>query len=407
MAENMYVRLAGQRAEWLIMDPGQAPRLRGEGPIEALAECLADMTWSGTTIGLLPAENVLLTRALVPSKQPRQILQALPYAVEEKLASDVEQCHFALGGRQANGEVSVAVIDRDLFAGWLESLRQANIDPDLVLVDVLQVPLDGTANLLVDGDRLLIRTGDTAGLSFSRDQIAQAIGLLSAAQRENLVLRVATDEREAINLAVSQVNAEYSITCKVIELDTDSFEDLCRGVDRQGLNLLQGEFQVKRATADRKGIWRSVVGLAALAFVLHLCSVLAQGFYLDRQAQEYERAAKGLYAEVFPNDRNVNDIRRRWRAKLGESGSSANGTFISLFSEAAKNLLGSELVLDNVNYNETRGDLIFQVQAPQSEKLVAFVQKLVNAGLKAEIGTISQEEDVVKGSIKIRSGGGV
>jgi general secretion pathway protein L len=327
--------------------------------------------------------------------------------VEEKLASDVEQCHFALGGRQANGEVSVAVIDRDLFAGWLESLRQANIDPDLVLVDVLQVPLDGTANLLVDGDRLLIRTGDTAGLSFSRDQIAQAIGLLSAAQRENLVLRVATDEREAINLAVSQVNAEYSIACKVIELDTDSFEDLCRGVDRQGLNLLQGEFQVKRATADRKGIWRSVVGLAALAFVLHLCSVLAQGFYLDRQAQEYERAAKGLYAEVFPNDRNVNDIRRRWRAKLGESGSSANGTFISLFSEAAKNLLGSELVLDNVNYNETRGDLIFQVQAPQSEKLVAFVQKLVNAGLKAEIGTISQEEDVVKGSIKIRSGGGV
>ncbi len=78
-----------------------------------------------------------------------------------------------------------------------------------------------------------------------------------------------------------------------------------------------------------------------------------------------------------------------------------------MFSEAAKNLLGSELVLDNVNYNETRGDLIFQVQAPQSEKLVAFVQKLVNAGLKAEIGTISQEEDVVKGSIKIRSGGGV
>ena len=150
-----------------------------------------------------------------------------------------------------------------------------------------------------------------------------------------------------------------------------------------------------------------MVWLAALAFVLHLCSVLAQGFYLDRKAQEYERAAKGLYAEVFPNDRNVNDIRRRWRAKLGESGSSANGTFISLFSEAAKNLLGSELVLDNVNYNETRGDLIFQVQAPQSEKLVAFVQKLVNAGLKAEIGTISQEEDVVKGSIKIRSGGGV
>ena len=67
---------------------------------------------------------------------------------------------------------------------------------------------------------------------------------------------------------------------------------------------------------------------------------------------------------------------------------------------------GSDLVLSNINYNDSRGDLILQVQASRSEKMVAFVQQLTAQGLKAEIGTISQEADLVKGSVKIKSGGG-
>jgi len=407
MAENIYIRLAGQRAEWLIMDPAeQYPRLRGEGPIDELGVRLADINWLGSTIVLLRAEDVLLTRASVPSKQARQILQAVPFAVEEQLASEIEDCHFALGNRYDGGEVSVAVVDRRLFEQALAALQVANIWPEMMLVDVLQVPLDGSASLLVDHDRLLIRTGDGAGLSFPLDQMALAIGLLSAAQRADLVIRVAAEQREGINLAISQVNVEYDMTCRVVELDSDSLVYLCRGLDRQGLDLLQGEFQVKQQSTGTSGIWRSVAILGLVAFVLHLSVLFGQGLYLARQAQEFELAAQQLYAEVFPNDRNVNDVRRRWRAKLGQAGNNGSGDFVSLFSEAAKSLSGSDLVLSNINYNDSRGDLILQVQAPRSEKMVAFVQQLTAQGLKAEIGTISQEADLVKGSVKIKSGGG-
>jgi len=50
--------------------------------------------------------------------------------------------------------------------------------------------------------------------------------------------------------------------------------------------------------------------------------------------------------------------------------------------------------------------LILQVQAPRSEQLVGFTEALTARGLNAEIGTISQEANQVKGSIKVRSGGG-
>ena len=64
-------------------------------------------------------------------------------------------------------------------------------------------------------------------------------------------------------------------------------------------------------------------------------------------------------------------------------------------------------MLGSVNYNDSRGDLILQVQAPRSDLLVSFVQTLKGAGLQADIGTINQEADVVKGSIKIKAVGGV
>ena len=407
MTENIYIRLAGQHVEWLVMDPAeQHPRLRGEAPIDELGARLADITWLGSTVVLLQAEDVLLTRASVPSKQARQILQAVPFAVEEQLASDIEDCHFALGGRYDSGEVSVAVVDRRLFEQRLDSLRQVNICPEIVLVDVLQVPLDGSVSLLVDHDRLLIRTGAAAGLSFPLEQMAQAIGLLSVAQRADLIIRVAADQRETIDLAVNQVNAEYNMSCSVVEQDLDSLEYLCRGLDWRGLSLLQGEFQVKQPSTGRRGIWRSVAILGLVAFVLHLTVLFGQGLYLERQAQEFELAAQQLYAEIFPTDRNVNDIRRRWRAKLADAGNNTNSDFVSLFAAAAKNLPGSNLVLGNINHNDSRGDLILQVTASRSETMVAFVQQLTVQGLKAEIGTISQEADVVKGSIKIKSGGG-
>lgn len=407
MTENIYIRLAGQHVEWLVMDPAeQHPRLRGEAPIDELGARLADITWLGSTVVLLQAEDVLLTRASVPSKQARQILQAVPFAVEEQLASDIEDCHFALGGRYDSGEVSVAVVDRRLFEQRLDSLRQVNICPEIVLVDVLQVPLDGSVSLLVDHDRLLIRTGAAAGLSFPLEQMVQAIGLLSVAQRADLIIRVAADQRETIDLAVNQVNAEYNMSCSVVEQDLDSLEYLCRGLDWRGLSLLQGEFQVKQPSTGRRGIWRSVAILGLVAFVLHLTVLFGQGLYLERQAQEFELAAQQLYAEIFPTDRNVNDIRRRWRAKLADAGNNTNSDFVSLFAAAAKNLPGSNLVLGNINYNDSRGDLILQVTASRSETMVAFVQQLTVQGLKAEIGTISQEADVVKGSIKIKSGGG-
>ncbi|MFY8136132.1 MAG: type II secretion system protein GspL, partial [Aquimonas sp.] len=47
---------------------------------------------------LLPAESVLLTRAPRVARSEGLLRQALPFALEERLATPVEQLHFAFSG---------------------------------------------------------------------------------------------------------------------------------------------------------------------------------------------------------------------------------------------------------------------------------------------------------------------
>jgi len=187
-------------------------------------------------------------------------------------------------------------------------------------------------------------------------------------------------------------------------VNESGFHRLCCEFAGTETNLLQGEFKVNEEVSSAQLVWRSVAVLAVIAVALHLATLVGQGWYFDRKSSEYEAEADALYASVFPKDRNVRDLRRRWNAHLGRSESGEN-EFLSLFAASSRGLPGAGLTLNNINFNESRGDLILQVIGKRSEELVEFTQRLTSEGLDAEIGTINQDAGTVRGSIKIRSGG--
>ena len=169
---------------------------------------------------------------------------------------------------------------------------------------------------------------------------------------------------------------------------------------------MQGEFETKREISNGALVWKSAAILAASTFLLHMSLLLGQGIYLDLAGDQYALEVDTLYGEVFPNDRNVRDVRRRWGAHINGGGGLDDGEFLNLFRETAAQLPGSQLTVNNINYNESRGDLILQLTAAQSGHLVSFSELLNKIGLQAEIGTISQQDDSVRGSVKIKSFGG-
>jgi len=420
MAENLFLRLGRvngeDHLEWLLLDEASGIiRLRGEGNRQAFTQISTSVDISGETYVMLRGEDILLTSAKVPSKQPRQILQAVPFIVEESLAQDVEDCHFAIGDRNSAGDVNVAIIDRELLQQRLNLLKELLIQPSTITCDVLQLNAlqknagqaeqENSCQVLLEADRALIRYSQDLGVAVPAHSLAMALTLVPQEKKSQLYIGMSDPDDEAFALTLAQINAELPAPAQITTLDYHPFEQLCRHFDTAAINLLQGQFRVEIKRASRPGSWRSVGILAACVFAVHVLLMLGQGLYFGGKADRLEAEALALYTDVFPNDRNVRDLKRRWRAHLGESNTASGAVFLDLFAGAAKLLPAGSVTLNNVNYNESRGDLVLQLETARSDGLIAYSQTLDKAGYDAVIGTINQGDESVKGSVKIKAVG--
>jgi len=226
-------------------------------------------------------------------------------------------------------------------------------------------------------------------------------------ERELKVL-VEPEEEESISLQVTQWEAELNCPVSRELLDYSAFETLCRNYDNSVINLLQAEFTPVNVKADSSTSWKSVGWVALGCFVLHMLLLTGKGTYLSLEAERFGTQARDLYEEVYPNDKNTRDIKRRWQSHLrGSSAPEQQNDVLSVLAEAGRNMDGSRLQLENVNFSEQRGDLILQIRGASSDRLVEYVQRLVKLGMSAEVGTINvdQEDKSFQGSVRIRQVG--
>ena len=69
---------------------------------------------------IVPASAVLVTESDAPARSAAKLLQVIPFALEERVADEVENLHFAIGERAPDtGRVPVAVVTRARIDAWL------------------------------------------------------------------------------------------------------------------------------------------------------------------------------------------------------------------------------------------------------------------------------------------------
>lgn len=399
MAELFFYRLQDDGFEWLRYNGQGQLAVHGEGDESALRDAALEVDCERVLI--VPGDQVLLTTANVPSKNARQIAQAVPYVIEEQIAADIEDSFFALGERNSEGDVPVAVIDLALMESWVEKLKALELETTRVVAEFSLLSAN-EATAVVDGDQMHVNLPGMAATLPLAD-LPLVVSLLPE-PLEHLQLVVHENSESEIQLVASELSAS-DIEVSVRTTAHAALLELCAGFGGTEINLLQGPYRVERKRKRSQSGWLSVAVLGGVAVFLHLLLQFGQGYYLSTRASGFEQQAMTLYQSIFPKDRNIRDLRRRWNNHLGKSGS-GGGDFVPLFAQSARGLDAAGLTLNNVNFNESRGDLILQVLADQSDALVRYAQQLSNQGLEAEIGTITQEEDGVRGSIRVRQPGG-
>src|SRR5207249_7567462 len=177
MADWLLLRLpraAGEPASWLIADARGAPA----GPPQSGPLTLAAARAPGRRVcALVPGADVLLAEPEIPVKAGAKLQQLVPYALEEQLADDIDDLHFAIGKRASDSiRAPVAVVARALLDEWLATLRSSGIEPEAIHAESDLLPGNPAhAVVLLEEDAVFVRAPGAAPVTLPADALAEAL----------------------------------------------------------------------------------------------------------------------------------------------------------------------------------------------------------------------------------------
>ncbi len=417
MAEYLVIRPAqGARpAQWMRVDGNGA--LLSNVSTGDLAQAAAEQG-AAAAILLAPAPDVLLTSVFIPARSSARVRAALPFALEEALADDVDDLHFASGQRQDDGRVPVAVVARAKLQGWLTALSGVGIEPVRVVAESQGIGrIPGTMTLLVDGATLMFNDGEDT--DFVMQDVKPSDVLVAAGKLGDD--HDAESDPEKGHLVVfcdaeSEARFEHdwiALRHELASVDITVFRDgalpklAATVATGGGINLLQGKFG---RTPEYRAMLRPWKTAAALLLGLCIIAAGAKGVDVWRLSQERTALQQQFNAEyqlVRPGDNReildpVNTVRSLQR---GAGGTSAPPVFLQALEALGAAVSSNEdASIEAISYRA--GVVDIRLVAPDVSTLDAIQQAVAANGIfEASIQSAQQVGDVIDGRIQIRETG--
>ncbi len=336
-----------------------------------LADAMAELETPWRLV--LPVEAVTSCAVQLPTQKTRWLRQALPFAVEELLAEEVELFHLALGAQLADGRHRVYAVREAWLKGWLALCA---LPPVSIHIDADLLPEQGTQLCWLDGRWLL-------GGEIATRMALAAEDWPVLAEQCPLPLHAIAPLSQALPEAVESAQRE-----------DDPY--LWLATQTGGCNLAQGELANREDSQGWKR-WRPLLGLVGLWLVLQWGFNLAQAWQLQYKSNAIAAANVELYRELFPQDTKLVNLRHQLDEHLNQGAASGRNHLLGLMDLAstAVQIDGGLVRVRQLDFSDARGDLALQLQAPDFAALERLRQRLADAGLPVQLGSASRESNGV------------
>ncbi|WP_297794522.1 type II secretion system protein GspL [uncultured Marinobacter sp.] len=412
-----------QLFNWVLHDASGDTQAHGRGDSRDLIEQTLGQNALDNVllIGLVPGDEALFCLADIPAKQSRFILQALPYAVEEQIAQDIDTVHLALGSRTDNG-FRVAAIDRnrmsdwvDLFSDW-EHARLDAIYPDAALLP----ETDGGWSICLDGENSMLISDRGEWLSIQSRNLGMFAHTLATPPSEDVVAEVPVtifgteQELDQQQSAISELRSAGRLVVKLEAIELMPLELLAHAHHHHlshPINLCQGSYGVNSGQASPLRAWKPLIAVASVWFVIQMGVELGMGFYHQQKADVTREQAMAIYREAFPDDRRTHagNVRRVVEGQLRSIGSGGPAAdFITLMKytgdQYSKVPQNQSLTFNSINYSRSRGELVVDIRADTYNRMSALRNGLAQQGLEAQIGSVVNESSGARGRLTVSGG---
>lgn len=429
MADFLVIRI-GENAEtlahWIAVDSGG--RRLGPPVTGPLSEAHIDAR-ERSVIVMVPSADVLTMTADIPIKGGAKLQAALPYALEEFVADDVDKLHFAAGVKRSSGRIPVSVVNRELLDGWLAMLDQAGIVPaSLVAESYGLARIPGTISLLVAENQVVINDGADTELVMQGVSPGDALAAIGAFDDDN---EQAADENSAgeEDIPTLALPKHVLVYCEAEdeekfqhdwiamrqELDSLDIKLLGDGVlprlavtiaTGSGINLLQGPYGRKTDYASYFQPWK-YAAMLLLALAVVMVGVKSAGYYsMKNQLSGMQQQFQTEYQQFVPGAALPRDPTAAVKSLLARTGSTQTPQLFLRSLEQLSNALQQNKSAEIEAISFRAGVVDVRLTAPDVATLDN-IQRTIgqNGQFSATIQSTDQDGDKVNSRIQIQAGG--
>ena len=284
-----------------------------------------------------PAQDVRLMTANVPAKQASKALLAVPYALEDQFAEDVEDLHFAIAaGPDARGEWPVAVVAAQHLRDWLAPFTARGLVPESVIPETLALPWredDRRWTVLAEPGHMTVRAGPMAGFGCLTEDLELFLGLAEGEQKQALRILIT----QGVDLDFTKLERDVELLPGLAH----PLEALARHYrPATAINLLQGPFAMRRAAAREWQAWKLPAALLLGAFVLGVIGNGLSALVLSSQVKKQQQANEERFRALFPAEQRIVNLRVQAEQQFTAAAGGARGgnllTLLDAFSGGLK-----------------------------------------------------------------------
>ncbi|GEA04625.1 type II secretion system protein L [Alteromonas sp. KUL17] len=396
--EQLLVRLGANHTDpisWLVYSRTEDEIIAsGELPNAEALSSLTERAGQRSVIALAPSSEVLLKWVELPPKAGRKIISAIPFMLEDELATDISQQFFAIGPKRGD-EQAVAVVSHEKMELWQSWLSEAGLFCDTIIPDVLAVPVTENGwSVLTLGEQLLVRQDTFKGVQGEATWLLPTLVHFTAQQESPITITnyAGIDLSTLPNIEEAQAPLELPMQVLAKEAMQSSF------------NLCQGDYKVKRKRSGVLNQWR----VAAVLAVLALCtSLIDKGFSLYQLKAQNQALSSEINTAVkagFPNIGTYRNVRLKLQselAKLEQGGGSAS--MLIMLDQLAPAFSATDVKPQTLRFDATRTEIRIQAQGKNFEALEQFKRTAESAGFVVEQGAINNRDNGVVGTVSVRS----
>ncbi len=318
------------RLQLLLALDNTHARLLGADPTPATFDDLAPYLRGQRVWLVVPAEHLTLVAAKIPGGRGSW-QKALPYAVEDQLAEDVDSLHFAFRPTPLDdGRVAAVAVRRDLLTAWIDGCRNAGIAVQAIVPEPLLLPeTDSDWTALCDHERVVVRAGPWRTFVSTTAELPEWLGLaMDAEEHPPTGLRLWGDPVPP--LPAPTLSHEGDVI--------DWIEQI-RALPRPPLELQQGGFARSASVGRWVRPWIAAAVIAGLWITAQTVGTVLHVNSLAAERVRLQGAINRVYEDAFPGARVV-DARAQMEGKLRELGNGEQGGFLDLLAGAARRVQG-------------------------------------------------------------------